>query len=345
MTASTIFLKTSQSLRCAVTVLVFTLALSGCSTMSSSTLTAQKPKTQEEWRARSAKLGEAYAKNPKDKNAALNYARSLTVLRKYAQANAILRSLAVQLPSDADVLGAYGRSLIDVGRLEEAKEVLAHAHSPEQPRWHILSAQGVVEDKLGHPANAQKYYENALKIEPNEPSVLSNMAMSYALTKRLDEAEKLLRIAQNQNPSSARIRSNLAFVLGLQGKSSEAKTILDQNHTPDEVRQNLAYFEALSQAAAKQAAPPTAPGAMADAPQAKKHRKFADASQSPNESPSMPPVDGEKIQEARNDSEFSIPPEGSGLTDATVGEAYDEEAPQKRVQPKRRALGSLRGGM
>ncbi len=352
MVANTIFLKISQSLRYSITVLVFMLGVSGCSTMSSKTLTAQKPKTQEQWRALSSRLGEAYGKNPNDKKIALSYARSLSALKQYAQANAILRSLALQLPADSDVLAAYGRSLIDVGRLEEAKETLANAHSPEQPNWQILSAQGVVEDNLGRPDNAQKYYENALKIAPDEPSVLSNMAMSYALSRRLDESEKLLRFAQKKNPSSMRIQENLAFVLGLQEKWNEAQTILQQNHTPDEVRQNLAYFAAISQAAKEQApasktaAAPNAPVVTAEAPKVNKRRKFAEVSQSSSESSVLPSEDVGPMEQAQNDSIISIPPEGSGVTDASINDAYDEEAPPPRAkQPKRRALGSLRGGM
>ncbi len=37
----------------------------------------------------------------------------------------------------------------DRGRFPEAAKVLANAHTPDQPDWRILSAQGVVLDQLG----------------------------------------------------------------------------------------------------------------------------------------------------------------------------------------------------
>ena len=45
-------------------------------------------------------------------------------------------------------------------------EVLGRAHSPDQPDWHILSAQGAVLDQMGRHAEAQRYYLTALKIVP-----------------------------------------------------------------------------------------------------------------------------------------------------------------------------------
>ncbi len=329
MAANTIF---SQSLRHAVTVLVFMLGVSGCTTIPSETFTAQRAKTQEEWRNLSAKLGEAYAKNPNDKKIALGYARTLTALKQYAQANAVLRSIALQFSGDSEILAAYGRSLIDVGRLEEAKETLANAHSPEQPNWQVLSAQGVVEDSLGHPDNAQKYYANALKIA------------SYALTKRLDESEKLLRLAEKQSPANVRIRENLAFVLGLQEKWDEVQTLLQRDHTADEVRQNLAYLVDLTQVAKNQPASVPTPTAVAEAPKAIKPRKFAEVPRSSSESAVVISEGEERIQEVRNDEILSIPPEGSDMIDPSFSEAHDEEiAPRRKT--KRRALGSLRGGI
>ena len=104
-----------------------------------------------------------------------------------------MQAAAVKAPQDFEVLGAYGRALADAGKLSQALEVLGRAHHPDQPDWRILSVQGAVLDEMGRHEDAQRYYASALKIVPDEPSVLSNLGLSYALAKNLPEAEATLR--------------------------------------------------------------------------------------------------------------------------------------------------------
>jgi Flp pilus assembly protein TadD len=78
------------------------------------------------------------------------------------------------------VLAAYGKALTEGGRLQEAASVLRSAHTPERPDWTVLSAQGSVSDKLGDHRAAQAFYISALRIAPGEPSVLSNLGLSFA---------------------------------------------------------------------------------------------------------------------------------------------------------------------
>jgi len=83
----------------------------------------------------------------------------------------------------------------------------------------------VVLDQLGRHAEAQRYYASALKIKPDDPSVLSNLGLSYALAKDLKNAEATLRRAVVYPGADPRVRQNLALVVGLQGRISEAETI------------------------------------------------------------------------------------------------------------------------
>jgi Flp pilus assembly protein TadD len=55
--------------------------------------------------------------------------------------------------------------------------------------------------------------------------VLSNLGLSYALSKDLVRAEAALRRAAGQSPVDPWVRRNLALVVGLQGRSSEAESI------------------------------------------------------------------------------------------------------------------------
>jgi Flp pilus assembly protein TadD len=229
-------------------ILTACLAAGGCQNTSLSDVTGSigasqdrpLPTSELELRRYSEDWGKRYDSNPDSKIAALNYARSLRALTQYAQAVAVMQRLAAKYPKDMDVLGAYGKALADVGRLPEAADVLARAHTPEHPNWSILSAQGSVADQLGNHEQAQAYYDAALKIMPSQPQVLSNLGLSYALAKRLPQAETTLEQAAAQPGADMRVRQNLALVLALQGKFSDAESISRRDLSPVDAATNVA---------------------------------------------------------------------------------------------------------
>jgi Flp pilus assembly protein TadD len=227
-----------------VLVSVIALATAGCLAKSKADLTAayasmkEGPSgapTQEQWRQSAEAWGRRFEAYPDDAQAAIYYARALRATDQRAQAVAVLQQAAIRSPKNLQLLAAYGKALADVGRYKEADEVLGRAHAPERPDWGILSAQGAIADQVGEHALAQRYYEAALKIAPGEPSVLSNLGLSYALSKRLPQAEKALRDADEHPNADPRVRQNLALILSLQGKFQEAEVVLRRDLPPGEV--------------------------------------------------------------------------------------------------------------
>ena len=152
----------------------------------------------------------------------------------------MLQKLAATNSQDMEVLGAFGKSLADSGRLQEAATVLQGAHTPERPDWTVLSAQGSIADQMGDHANAQNYYNAALRMAPGEPSLLSNLGLSYALTKKLPLAEQTLRQAAGHPRADYRVRQNLALVLALQGKFQEAENAQRADMSPEQSAANVA---------------------------------------------------------------------------------------------------------
>jgi Flp pilus assembly protein TadD len=186
--------------------------------------------------------GERYRANPNDPVAAINYAQALRGMGQRSQAAAVLEQATIQNPSHMELLGAYGRALADVGNHEQALQVLSRAHTPDQPDWRILNVQGAVLDQMGQHQEAQRYYATALRIMPEEPSVLSNLGLSYALSKNLPRAEATLRRAAAGARVDPRVRQNLALVVGLQGRFPEAEAIARADLPPDEASANVAYL-------------------------------------------------------------------------------------------------------
>ncbi|MGD0640361.1 MAG: tetratricopeptide repeat protein [Roseiarcus sp.] len=183
--------------------------------------------------------GKRYDRDPGAKVASINYARALRALTRYGEATAVMQAAAIKSPKDCEVLGAYGKALADAGQFDQAKEVLAHSYTPERPDWTIMSVQGSVADRLGDHETAQNFYRDALKIAPGEPTVLSNLGLSYALTKQLPLAEDALRQACASPSADARMRNNLALILSLEGKFAEAEQVSRQDMSAAAAKANV----------------------------------------------------------------------------------------------------------
>jgi Flp pilus assembly protein TadD len=227
-------------------------ATAGCQTISPSAETtgtlppaaaaAMASQSDAAWRRDIDVYGAQYHADPTKVDIALHYAQALRATDQRAQAVAVLERLSMQNPNNKNVLGEYGRALAEAGDYDQALDVLGRAHSPDQPDWRILSAQGAVLDQLGRHAEAQRYYQTALKIVPDEPTVLSNLGLSYALSKDLPNAEATLRRAAEHRSVDPRVRQNLALVVGLQGRFAEAEQIASADLPPDQAAANVAYL-------------------------------------------------------------------------------------------------------
>jgi Flp pilus assembly protein TadD len=178
--------------------------------------------------------------NPQDAEAALNYAKALRATGQRAQAVAVLEQATIAHPNDKALLAGYGRALADNGNFQQAFDVLSRAHSPDDPDWRILSVQGATLDQLGRGEEARQYYASALRIAPDEPSVLSNLGLSYMLSKDLPKAEETLRRAYGHPGADRRVRLNLALVVGLRGRIAEAESIAREGRPAEEAAANVA---------------------------------------------------------------------------------------------------------
>ncbi|MFL5336085.1 MAG: tetratricopeptide repeat protein [Geminicoccaceae bacterium] len=229
-----------------VLIVLVAAGLGGCQTMSDVTGALRgksepaPPATQQ---GAAEVYGDRYRANPKDGNAAIAYGQALRANGQREQAVAVLEQATLASPGNKAVLAAYGRALADNGNFKLAFDVLSKAHTPDNPDWKLLSVQGTVLDQMGRHDEARRYYDSALKIMPGEPSVLSNLGLSYMLSRDLPKAEQTLRQAYASQAADARVRQNLALVVGLQGRFGEAETIAKADLPPDEAATNVAYLK------------------------------------------------------------------------------------------------------
>ncbi len=231
----------------AVLMALVAFTTAGCKTMQpdlTGSLSAASTQSSTAPDARSSldAWAERYRTDSNDPDISINYAQALRATGQRSQAVAVLERCSLQNPKHLGLLGAYGRALADTGAYQQALDVLNRAHTPEQPDWRILSVQGAVLDQMGRHDDAQRYYATALRIVPDEPSVLSNLGLSYALSKDLVRAESTLRRANAQSQVDPRVRQNLALVVGLQGRFQEAEKIAQADLPSETAAANVAYL-------------------------------------------------------------------------------------------------------
>jgi len=195
--------------------------------------------------------GKQYANNPRDLKAALAYAKNLKANGQQAEALGVMQAASLYHGSDRELAGEYGRLALEAGQVALAHKLLALADDPAKPDWRIISARGTALAKEGKYAEAIPYYERALKLEPERPSLLSNLALAYAAQGEAAKAEPYLRRAASRADSEAKVHQNLALVLGLQGKYEEARLVAGRELGAETAAADIAYLQKLARAAPK----------------------------------------------------------------------------------------------
>lgn len=214
-----------------------------------------------------ARWAVAYAKNPKDPQMALGYAKALRATGAKDRALQILKTAYRADPSNGHVAAELGRVALEAGRMDIAAHALKSAESQGITDWKTLSAQGTLHAKKGEHDQAQKYYLAALEKNPDAASVTNNLALSYALDGKATESEALLRQAAASGQNEKRIRQNLALVLGIQGKFDEAREVASVDMSEAQAKSSMSYLRNMLDEPTQvaEATPKAAPSAHASA--------------------------------------------------------------------------------
>lgn len=186
-----------------------------------------------------------YEKNPNEYEAALKISRILRGIGSSPRASEVAAQALSMKPGDVELTIVYAQACLDMGKPEDAAMALARAEGAGQNDWRMLSIIGVTMDSLDQHKPAQDYYTRALALSPDNPKIMSNLALSYALDGRPALAEETLRAAAALPNADARITHNLMLVLGVQGKFEEAETAAGLQTPKALVESNRDYFRAM----------------------------------------------------------------------------------------------------
>jgi len=202
---------------------------------------------------RNASYGEAaqhYAalhnKHPQDKAITLALARNLRFAGNPQQAIAVLNSATATQAPDAMTLLELGKDYLAADQLNLAKPTLERAKAAAPLNWEVLSSLGVVYDYEGHYSQAQQQYDAALFLDPDNPTILNNKALSLAQEGRLDEAVTIMKAATDQPSASAQARQNLALLMALKGDAEAAERLARKDLPPAVAEANIEYYRSLA---------------------------------------------------------------------------------------------------
>ncbi|WP_421693963.1 tetratricopeptide repeat protein [Aestuariivirga sp.] len=232
----------------AILILTTTVVLTGCNKTTSQTTGASDLATASTAPVSPealADLGVKWQTDPKNVNKGLAYANGLEAVGNTEQELSVYQQLTVMNPKNGKLAGLYGRKLVSAGQSETAIPVLEGAEKAGDSDWRIASALGSAYDQQGLYQKAREQYQKALAADPQNLTVMNNLAMSYALEGNLKQAETELRSADAlpRAKSVPRIRQNLALVVGLQGRFDEATKLAQQDLPPEQVEENMAYLK------------------------------------------------------------------------------------------------------
>ncbi len=183
----------------------------------------------------------------RDIDALVGMAQALRQLGRGDEAADAAGRALVMAPDNIDALLESARAQIARGQGFYAIAPAQRAATLAPRDWRPAALLGVAMEQAQRDDEALTWHQRALALAPNEPSAISNLAMYHASHGSLPKAEQMLRVAAASPGADARVRQNLALVIGLQGRIGEAEALARRDLPPEQVANNLAWLRAATE--------------------------------------------------------------------------------------------------
>lgn len=180
--------------------------------------------------------------DPMDPVAGVKAAQALRELGRFDQAAEMAGKVLLMQPTNVEAMLEAGRAHIARGQAFYGIAALEGARNARPDDWRAWSLLGAAYEQVRRADDARAAWAQALALSPDNPDVLSNMAISAMTRGDTAGAEPLLRRAAAQPGASLKVRLNLAMVLGLTGNLAEAEQILRRDLPPEAADRNLAWL-------------------------------------------------------------------------------------------------------
>ena len=180
--------------------------------------------------------------NPADPVAGVKLAQALREMGQYDQAVSAAQQTLVSQPANLEAMLELGKAHIARGQAFYGIAPLEQARVVAPRDWRPLSLLGVAYQQVRRVDDARAIWTEALRLSPDNPDVLTNVAVALTAEGNAPAAETLLRRAVAQPGATLKMRQNLALVLGLQGKTAEAEQIIRRDLPPELAERNLQWL-------------------------------------------------------------------------------------------------------
>lgn len=180
--------------------------------------------------------------DPMDPVAGVKAAQALREMGRFDQAAEMAGRVLMVQPANAEAMLEVGRAHIARGQAFYGIAALEGARNARPDDWRAWSLLGAAYEQVRRADDARAAWAQALALSPENPDVLSNMAISAMTRGDAAGAEPLLRRAAAQPGASLKVRLNLAMVLGLTGRIGEAEQMLRRDLPPEAADRNLAWL-------------------------------------------------------------------------------------------------------
>lgn len=180
--------------------------------------------------------------NPADPVAGPRAAQALRELGRYDQAAETASKTLVAQPANYDALLELGRAHIARGQAFYGIAALEQARALRPDDWRPLSLLGAAYQQVRRAEDARLAWNEGLRLSPDNPDILNNVAIGWLTAGDPAAAETLLRRAVAQPGASLQVRLNLAMAMGLQNKLAEAEQMLRRDLPPEQADRNIAWL-------------------------------------------------------------------------------------------------------
>ncbi|WP_317153224.1 tetratricopeptide repeat protein [Sphingopyxis indica] len=179
------------------------------------------------------------AANANDASALLDAGRASIELEDYRAALSFLLRAEQAAPRSGEVKAALGSAAVHMENPTRALDYFGEAQLLGAPERLFVADRGLARDLLGQQDQAQRDYQLALSVAPND-EVTRRYALSLGIGGDPDRAIQLL--AQQLRQSNRAAWRSRAMILAMNGRNDEAKQIVDATMPPELARNILPYL-------------------------------------------------------------------------------------------------------
>ncbi|MBM85174.1 MAG: hypothetical protein CMM47_04030 [Rhodospirillaceae bacterium] len=167
-------------------------------------------------------LREALALRPAYTEAHRALGQALAQVGRHQEALEILLPMHAQSPGDTDLNYALGRIYYDLKQLERSKTFLLAAIDDSRHRFEANRHLGIVYRSLGDNGAAVPYLWKALELNPNDYHSFDHLGEALVGLDRLEDLEKLVNFTLEQAPDNPAIWNGAGIFLKAAGNTERA---------------------------------------------------------------------------------------------------------------------------